>query len=156
MAFGETGAHYRLLSEAEREYATRACVTACQSTPFWFGAEIAPDRANYDWRYSYAGSAKAMPPRRTVPTDEFTPNPFDLSQVTAMSANGSGIAGAPLWPGFPATVRPGCPATAPSMLCGAARGRRAGKNLRSAKRSWEMSTERRAEIGFRVARSLGD
>jgi hypothetical protein len=30
------------------------------------------------------------------------------------------------------------------------------KDLRSAKRTWEMKTERRAEIGFRVARTLRD
>jgi formylglycine-generating enzyme required for sulfatase activity len=28
------------------------------------------------------------------------------------------------------------------------------KDLRSAKRSWEVTEERRAEIGFRVARTL--
>jgi formylglycine-generating enzyme required for sulfatase activity len=28
------------------------------------------------------------------------------------------------------------------------------KDLRSAKRSWELATERRAQIGFRVARTL--
>ena len=152
----KTGAHYRLLSEAEREYATRACVTACQSTPFWFGAEIAPDRANYDWRYSYAGSAKAMPPRRTVPTDESTPNPFDLLQVHGNVREWVGDCWSATLAGIP---RDGAARLSGDCSVHVVRGGSWAdepKDLRSAKRSWEMSTERRAEIGFRVARSLGD
>jgi len=40
----KTGKTYRLLSEAEREYVTRAGIT----TPFWWGSSITPRRANYD------------------------------------------------------------------------------------------------------------
>ena len=40
----KTGATYRLLSEAEREYAARAGTT----TPFWWGSSITPEQANYD------------------------------------------------------------------------------------------------------------
>jgi hypothetical protein len=40
----KTGKTYRLLSEAEREYATRAGTT----TPFWWGPSITPKQANYD------------------------------------------------------------------------------------------------------------
>ena len=39
-----TGRTYRLLSEAEREYVTRAGTT----TPFWWGATISTGQANYD------------------------------------------------------------------------------------------------------------
>ena len=39
----KTGRAYRLLSEAEREYVTRAGTT----TPFWFGSSISLDQANY-------------------------------------------------------------------------------------------------------------
>jgi formylglycine-generating enzyme required for sulfatase activity/uncharacterized caspase-like protein len=152
----KTGAPYRLLSEAEREYVTRGCTASCPSTPFWFGAEISPDRANYDWRYSYAGSAKAQPPRRTVATDVAEPNPFGLFQVhgnvrewveDCWNASLSGVPrnGAPRTTGDCAShvVRGGSWADEP-------------KDLRSAKRTWEMKTERRAEIGFRVARVLRD
>jgi hypothetical protein len=38
----KTGKAYRLLSEAEREYVTRAGTT----TPFWWGSSIAPDQAS--------------------------------------------------------------------------------------------------------------
>jgi formylglycine-generating enzyme required for sulfatase activity len=152
----KTGADYRLLSEAEREYVTRGCAAACPSTPFWFGAEISPDRANYDSRYSYAGSAKATPARRTVPTEDSAPNPFDLLQVHGNVREwvedcwNVSLSGIPRDGGARRTgdctshvVRGGSWADEP-------------KDLRSAKRSWEMTVERRAEIGFRVARGLRD
>jgi formylglycine-generating enzyme required for sulfatase activity len=49
-----TGKPYRLLSEAEREYVTRAGTT----TPFWWGSSIAPAQANYDGRFVYSGGWK--------------------------------------------------------------------------------------------------
>jgi formylglycine-generating enzyme required for sulfatase activity len=153
----KTGAPYRLLSEAEREYVTRGCTSpACPSTPFWFGAEISPDRANYDWRRSYNGSAKAQAARRTVATDASEPNPFGLFQVhgnvrewveDCWNANLSGV------------PRDGTARTTGDCASHVVRGGSWAdepKDLRSAKRSWEVTTERRAEIGFRVARTLRD
>jgi Sulfatase-modifying factor enzyme 1 len=46
-----TGKPYRLLSEAEREYATRAGTT----TPFWWGPSISTKQANYDGAGTYGG-----------------------------------------------------------------------------------------------------
>jgi formylglycine-generating enzyme required for sulfatase activity len=151
----KTGATYRLLSESEREYVARGCTSpSCPSTPFWFGREISPKRANYDWRYSYDGSAKAQPPRRTVATDASEANPFGLLHVHGNvwewvedCWNGS-LAGLP---------KDGAPRITGD--CGS-RVLRGGawsaepKDLRSAKRNWELVGERRAEIGFRVARTL--
>jgi formylglycine-generating enzyme required for sulfatase activity len=167
----KTEATYRLLSEAEREYVTRGCgdafipigapapnapLTGCQSTPFWFGAEISPDRANYDWRYSYAGSAKKMPARRTVETDIGEPNPFGLLQVHGNVREwvedcwNATLAGVP--PDGTARMTGDC---ADHVVRGGSWADEP-KDLRSAKRTWEMKTERRAEIGFRVARALRD
>lgn len=151
----KTGASYRLLSEAEHEYATRGCASpTCPSTPFWFGAQISPERANYDWRFSYNGSAKAQPPRRTVATDASEPNPFGVLQVhgnvrewVADCWNAS-LAGTP---------RDGTARSTGDCDSHAVRGGAWAdepKDLRSAKRGWEMTEERRAEIGFRVARTL--
>ncbi|MFX6357511.1 SUMF1/EgtB/PvdO family nonheme iron enzyme, partial [Acinetobacter baumannii] len=39
-----TGKSYRLQSEAEREYVTRAGTT----TTFWWGNSLSPDQANFD------------------------------------------------------------------------------------------------------------
>jgi formylglycine-generating enzyme required for sulfatase activity len=151
----KTGATYRLLSESEREYVARGCTSpACPSTPFWFGKEIAPARANYDWRYSYDGSAKAQPPRRTVATDASPANPFGLLHVHGNvwewveDCWNASLAGLP---------RDGAPRVAGDCNSRVIRGgawSAEPKDLRSAKRSWEVASERRAEIGFRVARTL--
>jgi formylglycine-generating enzyme required for sulfatase activity len=67
---GKNGA-YRLLSESEREYVTRAGT----DTPFWWGFSISADQANYNaeptgkWRL------------QTVPVGRFDPNPWGLYQV---------------------------------------------------------------------------
>lgn len=63
----KTGKAYRLLSEAEWEYAARGGTI----TPFWWGKLISTDQANYSGAYR----------RRTVPVDNFQPNPFGLYQV---------------------------------------------------------------------------
>jgi formylglycine-generating enzyme required for sulfatase activity len=71
----KTGKTYRLLSEAEREYATRAGTT----TPFWFGSSTTPNQANYAG-YK-AGGSKGEYRHRTVPVDSFQPNPWGLYNV---------------------------------------------------------------------------
>ena len=45
----KTGGKYRLLSEAEWEYAARGCAKVCESLPFWFGIEISRDKVNYNF-----------------------------------------------------------------------------------------------------------
>ena len=73
----KTGKMYRLLSEAEREYVARAGTT----TAFWWGPSISTRQANYDGKYSYAGSPKGETRGRTVPVDSFEANPWGLYQV---------------------------------------------------------------------------
>jgi formylglycine-generating enzyme required for sulfatase activity len=72
-----TGRSYRLLTEAEREYVTRAGTT----TPFWWGASISTDQANYNGDLTYGSSAKGEYRRKTLPVDSFAPNPWGLYQV---------------------------------------------------------------------------
>ena len=50
----KTGKTYRLLSEAEWEYVVRAGTT----TPFWWGASISLQQANYDGNYTYGSGPK--------------------------------------------------------------------------------------------------
>jgi formylglycine-generating enzyme required for sulfatase activity len=70
-----TGYRYRLLSEAEWEYAARAGTT----TAFSFGNNITPDQAQYAWQYADAGE-----PRRphgakgTARVGSFPSNAFGL------------------------------------------------------------------------------
>ena len=73
----KTGKTYRLLSEAEREYVTRAGTT----TPFWWGSQISTSLANYNGNYSYGNGPKGEYRQRTLPVDSFSPNPWGLYQV---------------------------------------------------------------------------
>jgi formylglycine-generating enzyme required for sulfatase activity len=73
----KTGKLYRLLSESEWEYVARADT----KTPFWWGASISADEANYDARSTYGGSSAGEYRQKTVPADMFKPNPWGLYQV---------------------------------------------------------------------------
>jgi formylglycine-generating enzyme required for sulfatase activity len=73
----KTGQSYRLLFEAEREYAARAGT----STPFWWGSSITPGQGNYNANYTYGGEPKGEYRQRTVPVDSFNPNPWGFYQV---------------------------------------------------------------------------
>ena len=73
----KTGKTYRLLSEAEREYVTRAGTT----TPFWWGSQSSTSLANYNGNYSYGNGPKGEFRQRTLPVDSFSPNPWGLYQV---------------------------------------------------------------------------
>jgi formylglycine-generating enzyme required for sulfatase activity len=73
----KTGKSYRLLSESEREYVTRAGTV----TPFWWGKSASVDQANYDGTQAYAGGAAGGNRQKTLPVDSFSPNPWGLYQV---------------------------------------------------------------------------
>ena len=75
----KTGKEYRLLSEAEREYVTRAGT----KTPFWWGSSITPEQANYFARGEpyKGGGAKGEYRNKTLPVKTFKPNPWGLFQV---------------------------------------------------------------------------
>jgi formylglycine-generating enzyme required for sulfatase activity len=74
----KTGKPYRLLSEAEWEYAARAGT----ATPFWWGSSITPAQANYDGNYVYAGGgSKGVYRKGTVPAGSFDANPWGLYNI---------------------------------------------------------------------------
>jgi formylglycine-generating enzyme required for sulfatase activity len=73
-----TQRQYRLPSEAEWEYACRAGTT----TPFHFGETIAPELANYDYKYAYNDGPTGKSPGKTTPAGEFShANSFGLSDM---------------------------------------------------------------------------
>lgn len=72
-----TNQPYRLLSEAEWEYACRAGT----DTPFWWGSDISPALANYDARYVYGNSLPGQGRAQTVRVHEFQPNAWGLYQM---------------------------------------------------------------------------
>lgn len=70
----KSGQQYRLLSEAEWEYAARAGTT----TPFHTGKTITPQQANFDGNYIYNGSAKGVYRETTTKVGSFDANAFGL------------------------------------------------------------------------------
>jgi formylglycine-generating enzyme required for sulfatase activity len=145
-----TGNAYRLLSEAEREYVTRAGTT----TPFWWGHSIATSQANYDGAYTYGGGAKGESPRRTLPVDAFEPNPWGLFQV-----HGN------VWEWVEDCWNDGyggAPADGSAWMAGDCSRRvvRGGswlgnpEGLRSADRVGNLTVDRNRNLGFRVGRTL--
>ncbi len=73
----ETGKDYRLLTEAEWEYAARAGTT----TPFHTGRTISTDQANYDGRGIYGSGSRGELRRQTVEVGSFAGNAFGLQDV---------------------------------------------------------------------------
>ena len=135
-----TGADYRLLTEAEWEYAARAGTT----TPFHTGATISTDQANYDGlRPPYGSGVRGVYRAQTTEAGSFTPNAFGLHDVHGNTAElvqdcyegtargGNTCSGR--------VVRGGSWASRPELL-------------RSAYRSWCAPDLRNHLNGFRVAR----
>ncbi len=75
----KTGKGYRLLTEAEREYAARAGSTSA----FWWGSSITPDQANYNGSTEpyKGGGSKGEYRQKTLPVKSFKPNLWGLYQV---------------------------------------------------------------------------
>lgn len=70
----KTGNKYRLLSEAEWEYACRAGTT----TPFHFGETITPELVNYHGDGPYANAPTGLYRQETTDVGSFPPNAFGL------------------------------------------------------------------------------
>ncbi len=143
-----TGKAYRLPNEAEWEYAARAGTM----TPFWLGASISTDQANYNGNYTYGGGKKGEYREKTLPVKSFEPNPWGLYQVHGNvwewceDVEHESYKGAPDY-GRPWTTR----------SSGDARVARGGswlnlpQSLRSADRRLMSPDGRSHDLGFRVA-----
>jgi formylglycine-generating enzyme required for sulfatase activity len=70
----KTNKMFRLPSEAEWEYACRACST----TPFAFGGTLNTDQANYDGGYVYGDGVKGEIREKTSPVGSLQPNAWGL------------------------------------------------------------------------------
>ncbi|HMC26347.1 MAG: formylglycine-generating enzyme family protein [Alphaproteobacteria bacterium] len=69
----KTGRSYRLLSEAEREYVTRAGT----SSAYWWGDNFTALQANSAYQIDHSQPMSA----KTVPVNSFSPNPWGFFQV---------------------------------------------------------------------------
>jgi formylglycine-generating enzyme required for sulfatase activity len=141
---------YRLLSEAEREYVTRAGTV----TPYWWGTAISTGQANYDGSYAHVDGTEPITLNQTVPVDTFAPNPWGLYHVhgniwewTEDCGNDSNVGN----PGNGAARTMG-DCTYRIVRGGASNSTHPA--LRSAYRGWSGVDERSPHVGFRIARAL--
>jgi formylglycine-generating enzyme len=70
----KTGKHFRLPTEAEREYACRAG----SRTPFNKGVNLTTNQANYDGNYPYNNNPKGVYRQNSVAVNSFAPNAWGL------------------------------------------------------------------------------
>lgn len=147
---GKTGKTYRLLSEAEWEYAARAGTT----TPFSFGATVSPAQANYNATNAYAGGPTGEWRRMSLPVGSFAPNAFGLFDMHGNVRE---------WVEdsyFEYYIRQPVDGSAYSMSPGSDRVFRGGSwekgphPMRSAFRDSTSPTDRGKDIGLRIARAL--
>jgi formylglycine-generating enzyme required for sulfatase activity len=150
-----TGQPYRLLSESEWEYVARACRdSSCRSRPFWFGQTITPELANYNSAYSYAGSPKASPRRRTLPVDAAPPNPFGVYHIVGNVRQWVADCWNPTLQGLPLDGRPRMTGDCESHVVRGGSWSDEPVDLRASARSWDDTKTRNPNIGLRVARDL--
>ena len=146
----KTGKTYRLLSEAEREYVTRADT----KTPFWWGSSVTPKQANYDGNYTYGGGTKGEYRARTVPVDSFEANPWGLFNVHGNVREWTEDCWNDSNRGNPGN---GSARTSGDCTRRVLRGgswRSFPLYLRAADRIWLITDLRNDNIGFRLARTL--
>ena len=161
----KTGQAYRLPSDAEWEYATRAGTT----TPFHFGETITTEQANYDGEVpsprrgegeeasSYARENPGAYRGGPVPVGLLPANPWGLHEVHGNVREWTQDC-------FAASNLRGWPADGTAVETGDCTSRflRNGSyyddpgDVRSANRAPSSAGERHGSAGFRVAKTLGD
>jgi formylglycine-generating enzyme required for sulfatase activity len=143
----KTGKAYRLPSEAEREYATRAGA----ATPYSFGASISTAEANYDGGLTPVGAGGELG-KGTMPAASFTANGLGLYQMHGNVAEWT----QDCWNASYASA-PGDGSALASGDC-SKRPLRGGAfaysaaDIRSAYREVGYAQDRYGHVGFRVAR----
>ncbi len=146
----KTGQAYRLLTEAEWEYAARAGTVTAFST----GAIITAEQANFDGTMTYGGSAKGVYRQRTLEVGSFPANGFGLHDMHGNVWEWVQDCFAENYDGAPSDGR------AASEVPGCSRVLRGGswidapRVLRSAYRGKLQSSARFIYRGFRVLRAF--
>jgi formylglycine-generating enzyme required for sulfatase activity len=147
---GKTGKRYRLPSETEREYVSRAGT----DTPFWSGYSISTDAANYNGTISSVLGPSGEWRQMTVRVDSFRPNPWGLYNVHGNVWDWTDDCWNESNAGNP---RDGSVRTTGDCAWRVARGgawNYGPTYLRSAYRYWNLPHNRSGVQSFRVARSL--
>ena len=147
----KTGERYRLLSEAEWEYAARAGTTG----PFHFGSTISTDQANYLGNFTYGSGPKGVYREKTVAIGSFPANEFGLHDMLGNVGEWVEDCWHDSYAGAPTDGR--------AWVAGGNCERRAlrggswnsvPRNLRSPNRYWYPTEVRFNGSGFRIARTL--
>ena len=145
----KTGKNYRLLSEAEWEYVARAGST----TTFNTGTHINPGQANFNGNFAYAGSAKGTYLEKTALVGSYPPNAFGLHDMHGNVWEWTEDCWNDRYTGAPSDGRAWS-----AGECGR-RALRGGswyspqQTLRSAFRDHYFASNRRGNIGLRLART---
>jgi formylglycine-generating enzyme required for sulfatase activity len=146
----KTGKTYRFLSEAEREYVTRAGTT----TPFWWGAPIATSQANYDGTVAYDNAPAGEYRGKTLPVDSFQPNDWGLYQVHGNIWEWVADCYRDSYAGSPTDGSAWTSAECSFRVLRGGSWISSSRDLRSANRYWYAADVRRADVGLRLARTL--
>jgi formylglycine-generating enzyme required for sulfatase activity len=139
---GKTGKMYRLPSEAEREYVTRAGT----KTPFWWGSTISASQANYVAEEKFRS--------QTMPVDGFTPNPWGLFQVHGNVSEWTEDCYEPNYKNTPIDGSSQQTSNCTSHVLRGGSWDDGPSWLRSSSRGGTHADARQDTIGFRVARTL--
>ncbi|MGP0091849.1 MAG: formylglycine-generating enzyme family protein [Xanthobacteraceae bacterium] len=143
----KSGRDYRLLTEAQWEYVTRAGST----TPFWWGSSISTDQANYDGDFAYGRGSKGEYRRQTVPVDSFQPNGFGLYQVHGNAWQWVEDCWHKNYHGAPSDGSPWVSGTCDRRALRGGSWFNLPRDLRAAVRSGDAANVRLNIVGFRVA-----
>jgi formylglycine-generating enzyme required for sulfatase activity len=146
----KTGKTYRLLSEAEWEFAARAGT----STPFSAGAAINPAQANYDTSKSFAGSATAATRKQTVTVGSYPANLFGLHDVHGNVWEWAADCWNQTYTGGPGDGRAWATGDCGFRVMRSGSWINDPQSVRSASRNGNSPDNRNSGLGFRVARTL--
>jgi formylglycine-generating enzyme required for sulfatase activity len=166
----KTGKSYRLLSEAEREYVTRAGT----SSAYWWGSVAHPDQANFDpnqpgpemnaqntslargatVKTSALPTGSASPPKGTLPVYSYAPNAWGLFQVHGNVAEWVEDCWNRSYMGAPAKALAVQSGNCDRRVVRGGGWEYFAPALRSAHRESARKENRYYHVGFRVARNL--
>ncbi|MCU0917217.1 MAG: SUMF1/EgtB/PvdO family nonheme iron enzyme [Planctomycetes bacterium] len=139
---------YRLLTEAEWEYACRAGT----ETPFCYGNDLDSTMANFNGNYPYGAGAKGIYRGTTIAVRSFNPNAWGLYDM-----HGNVCEWCQDWFGTYPSGSVTDPIGDPSGTARAIRGGgwwEVGRNCRSASRYGMGPGGRSGHLGFRLARTI--
>jgi formylglycine-generating enzyme required for sulfatase activity len=141
------GEGYRLLTEAEWEYAARAGTT----TPYATGATISTDQANYNGNWSY-GEQKYW--EKTVEVGSYPANPFGLHDMQGNVEELAADCSKDDYSGVPTDGSAFLPQSCDRRVVRGGSWNGLPESLRSARRSSLPPDFRANSVGFRVAKTL--